>query len=768
MSTLPADALTTDGGIVSIRPVIPGDRQAIAALYDGAAPENLRLRFFAQPTAATLAAEVDRLCRTQSPHFLAMVGYEGAELVGVASCDRAGDGPRGDFAVFVADRHHGRGIGTLLLEHLAARARRHGITELTGEVLPSNTGMLRVAREFGPDGRAQVVQGIVDVTVDTGDVDCLDSVIDVRDRVAERASLRAVLAPATIAVVGAGHRPGGAGHEALRALQEYGFTGRYYAVNRSGAPVAGTPAHRALRDLPEPVQLLVVAVPADQIAGVLRDGAAAGARAAVILTGLPGPDGHRRRAELLRLARSLELRLIGPGSLGVLNTDSGVRLHAGLLPVLPPPGGLAIAAQAAAVALAMTEHAVRTGFGVSSLVSLGEKADVSGNELLSYWYDDPATTAVALHLTSFGNPARFARLAGALSRHKPVLALRDPRAPAAVDALFTQAGVIRTENLGELMDAARMLVGQPLPAGRRLAVVGNTAGLATIPGLGDADVLTELGSGAPAAEIAAAVESVTGAADLLLLVITGTRTHPAEEILAALAPVVDRHPALPVAAAVVGAGDPPPRLGARGVPVYDLPERAAQALAHAAGYARWRRTPPVAPAGPPGLSPPRARSLIAMALTEGSGRQPAARTAGILDAYGIRVAGRRPDSAVHLVAATVHDPLFGAMVLLGEGPARLPGEWAVRLTPLTEPDAAAMCRTLRRAPLLTGSGGTALRDLLLRLSRLAENHPEVAGLDLDVLAAPDGLWVHDADLRLAPAGQEPDPALRRLRGPDSC
>ncbi|MFB9332327.1 GNAT family N-acetyltransferase, partial [Actinoplanes octamycinicus] len=534
MSTGPVDALTTDGGIVSIRPVTPGDRRAVAEMYAQAAPQNLRLRFFTWPTPATLAVEVDRLCRPQSSHFLAMAAYQGDELVGVASCDRDGDEPRGEFAVFVADRHHGRGIGTLLLEHLAARARRHGITELTGEVLPSNLAMLQVAKDLGPDSRSHLDRGIVDVVLDSS-----DAAADQRNRIAEQASLRAVFAPAAVAVVGAGQRPGGAGHEACRALQDHRFTGRLYAVNRSGAPVGAVFAYRRLADLPEPVDLLVVAVPPDQISGVLRDGAAAGARAAVILNSL-GPDaGGQQRNDLLRLARSLGIRLVGPNSLGVLNTRPANRLHAGLFPVMPPPGQLAVATESAAAALALIENAIRTGCGISQLVSLGDKADVGGNDLIAYWHDDPETTAVALHLASFGDPARFTRMARALSLRKPVLAVRDPRAPADVDAMFARAGVVRTESLGDLMDAARMLTGQPLPAGNRIAVVGDAGGLT------DAAHTTgiHLDAGASPASFAAAADAAarSGECDLLLLVVTGTRASPAGKVLAALGPVADRH-----------------------------------------------------------------------------------------------------------------------------------------------------------------------------------------------------------------------------------
>ena len=234
------DALTADGGIVTIRPIRGSDRPGITALYHNASPDNLRLRFFDQPSSGTLAAEVDRLCRPESDRNLAMLAVEAGVVVGVASCERISevDG-RAEFSVFVADGHHGRGIATLLLEHLGARAHARGVTELIGEVLPGNMGMLRVARDLSAHAWSRFDDGIIDVGLGTDGDDATQLAVDGRERAAERASLRAVLSPRSVAVVGAGHRRGGVGHETLRALREYGFTGHLYAVNRRGVPVAG-------------------------------------------------------------------------------------------------------------------------------------------------------------------------------------------------------------------------------------------------------------------------------------------------------------------------------------------------------------------------------------------------------------------------------------------------------------------------------------------------------------------------------------------------
>lgn len=383
------------------------------------------------PSRLTIAAELDLLVQADTRDQLTVVALDGHRIIGVATCVRLDTtGRMAEIAVFVADDHHGRGIGTLMLEHLAARARRAGITEFIGEALPGNAGVLRMIRDFHEHTRTRTRAGLVDLDIDLTDQPAFDRAVDARDRVAERASLRPLLAPCSVVVVGAGQRHGGAGHEALRALRDFGFTGRLYAVNPSGRPVCGVPVLRSLADLPEGVDLAVVAVRADLVADVLKAAGQRGVRAAVVLSkgfGGTGPAARQRRGEILRIARDSGIRLLGPGSIGVLSTDPHVRLDACLSAVRPPAGGLAVASQSGAIGIALLAEAARAGCGIAGFVSLGEKLDVSGNDLIAYWYDDPATRAVALHLESFGNPRRFARIVRALGRRKPVLAIESHR-----------------------------------------------------------------------------------------------------------------------------------------------------------------------------------------------------------------------------------------------------------------------------------------------------------------------------------------------------
>jgi acyl-CoA synthetase (NDP forming)/L-amino acid N-acyltransferase YncA len=877
------DALTADGAIVAIRPLGDRDGDAIAALFRRASGTSLQLRFFAHPGQPLLAAEVARLIRPPSPVHATVAAELAGEIVGVASYERRdATDQAAEFAVFIDDAQQGRGIGTLLLEHLAGYARGHGVRRLYGEVLAGNAKMLKVARGLAAATTGHVPDGVVEVVVDTTADETALASVEERDRTAERASLRPLLAPRSVAVVGAGRTPGGVGHEILKGLIGYEFTGPVYPVNPHASAVAGVPAYPSLDQLPGPVELVVIAVPADQVAGVLAAAAGAGARAAVVLSAgfsEAGAPGAADQAELVRVARAGGIRLVGPNCLGVVNTDPQVRLDASFGPAPPRRGGLAVASQSGAVGIAVLDHASRHGCGISSFVSLGNKADVSGNDLMSYWYDDPATTAVALYLESFGNPRKFARVARALARRKPVLAVFSGRSAAgqragashtaaaaspqvAVDTLFAQAGVVRADNLGELIDAARMLtdqagvVGGPgvaLPAGHRLAVVGNAGGAnvlaadtAEANGLrlppevaGLANPL-DLGAGATPTALyeAMATYADSGEVDAVLAIVAATRTNHPESLRDAIAAVADHRRQLPVAVVMLGPGDTA-AVGERRVPVYDLPERAVRSLAHAAGYAAWRREPLGARPELAGVDTAAARAAIRAADT---GWQPYERTASILGRYGIPLldsrtahsAGQamaaadelgypvalkaadpqlvhksdvgavhlglagpaevdaayraigavldRPTPAVlvqpmaagtvELVAGIVHDPLFGSLVMTGLGGVHtdLLGDRAFRLVPMTDLDAGRMWRSLRAAPLLSGYRGApavdtgALEDLLLRLGRLAEELPEVAELDLNpVLVGPDGVVAVDAKLRLAPAGDEPDAVLRRLR-----
>ncbi|NJC72448.1 GNAT family N-acetyltransferase [Planosporangium thailandense] len=676
------DALAADGRVVRIRPVEPQDATALRALYDNAGDHSLYLRFFTSGR-GQIDAEVRRLTRPAAPDHRVVVALDANRLIGVASYERGEGEPFADFAVLIADAHHGRGIGTLLLEHLVRQARGDGIRELAGDILVANGTMLRVARDLTPGMLVQEHAGVMRVLIPTAADDRAQALIDLRERSAERKALHPLLAPASVAVVGASRTPGGVGHEVLCNLIEHGFTGPVYPVNPNADQVAGLTAYPSLAAVGAPVDLAIIAVPAPAVAAVLADAGQARVGAAVVLSSgfaEAGPDGAAAQAALVRAARSHGIRLVGPNCLGVLNTDPTVRLAATFATAVPPAGGLAIASQSGAVGIAVLDHATRAGIGVSQFVSLGNKADVSGNDLLAYWYDDPTTRAVALYLESFGNPRKFARIARALARRKPVLAVKGGRsvggrragtshtaaatAPdVAVDTLFAQAGVIRTDTLGELLDAARLLVSQPPPAGNRLGIVGNAGGVNVLAAdAADAAGLVvpettvgnpvDLGAAATPAALADTVArlAASGDVDAILAIFAATRANDVPGMLAALGTAADAAPDVPVTVVLLGVPDTPSHLGQRATPVYPLPERAVRALGHAARYAAWRREPLGRRPDLYDVDPARARVLVDRAIAAGGGWQPPGLVTDLLAGYGIRtvdtVVARGRDDAV--------------------------------------------------------------------------------------------------------------------------
>jgi acyl-CoA synthetase (NDP forming) len=540
-------------------------------------------------------------------------------------------------------------------------------------VLPSNYGMLRVASGLAPGARVDHDRDFAYVRIATEPDASALSALDARERHAARQSLRPLLAPTSVAVVGAGRAPGGVGHEVLRSIIDHGFTGHLYAVNPYADDIAGCRAYPRVSAIPDTVDLIVVAVPAASVTEVVEDAGKAGVRGAVVLSagfGEAGAEGVRAQQALLRVAREHGIRLVGPNCLGVVNTDPQVSLSATFAVDVPTrPGGLAVASQSGAVGIALLEYAARTGTGISTFVSLGNKADISGNDLLAYWFDDPSTSGVALYLESFGNPRKFARVARAVARRKPVLAVKSGRSAGgqragashtaaaaapdvAVDSLFAQAGVVRTDTLGELLDAARMLVDQPLPAGNRVGLVGNAGGInvlgadaAATAGLVVPDAVdsggnpVDLGAGAAPGMLGAAIDRLAtgGEVDSIVTVLAATRSNDPTAALAAIAVAIDRAAAIPVAVVLVGVADPPAFLGTRCAPVYAFPEQAMRALVHSVRYAEWRRRPLGARPTFADVDTAKARSIVEAALAGAGGWQPLPLAVQLLSCYGIAV-----------------------------------------------------------------------------------------------------------------------------------
>ena len=490
-----SDVLLTTGSLVNVRPLVSTDEAGLIDLYRRANADSLRLRFFTySPHAAS--ADVARMLRPPSIDHVALVLTQRAKVIGVGCVERTATHGTGEFALLVDDDHHGEGAGTVLVEQLVAAAGRAGFRALHAEVLTENTGMLKVLRQLGADTTVSMSSGVVDIDFSLDIKPAWQNAVDIRESIAEHASLEKVLAPRRVAVVGAGSSPDGIGHRILDNLVEGGFTGDLYAVNRSGSAVCGVQAYRTVRALPTGLDLVIIAVPAISVLGVVQDCAKLEVGGAVIISdGFAEIDkaGGDQQNEVLRVAREAGMRLVGPNCLGVVSTDPAIRLNATFADIKMVTGSVAIASQSGGVGLALLEHFAKRGVGVSSFVSMGNKADVSGNDLLMRWEHDPRTDVCVLYLESFGNARKFARIARRVGRTKPVVAVTAGRSVAgargvrshtaaaatpdvAVDALFAQAGVIRADSMSDIFGVVELLRQKTLPQGPRVGIVTNGGG----------------------------------------------------------------------------------------------------------------------------------------------------------------------------------------------------------------------------------------------------------------------------------------------------
>lgn len=493
-----SDVVLRDGSTVRVRDARPDDRAELGRFLEGLSLEARQQRFFtAAPDLELAAGWAARASERSAVSVVATVGDPG-RIVAHAGFEPIDDGVA-EIAFEVAENLRGRGLATLLMAHLATRAREQGIETFVAEVLPDNRRMLEVFRESGFPMEVRRAPDDLRIELTTALTrEALDLYED-RERLAAAAAMRHFLEPASVAVVGASRRPGSVGGQTLRNLLRCGFEGSVYAVNHHARRVQGLVAHRSVADLPEVPELVVVATPADDVPGVARDCALKGVKALLVLSGgfaEAGPDGERRQDALVATCRAAGMRLVGPNCLGVIGGAG--KVNATFSPHAPPPGRVGLLSQSGGVGLALMEQATTLGLGLSSFVSIGNRPDVSANDVLEYWQDDPATEIVLLYLESFGNPRNFARIARRLSGHKPVLAVHAGRSSvgaraaashtgaaiagsgAGVDALLAHAGVVRVETLRELFDTAALASAQPLPRGGRVGVVTNAGGPAIL------------------------------------------------------------------------------------------------------------------------------------------------------------------------------------------------------------------------------------------------------------------------------------------------
>ncbi|GAA0984844.1 hypothetical protein GCM10009574_049080 [Streptomyces asiaticus] len=924
-----ADVVLRDGGTAQIRPITTDDAQRLVSFYERVSDESKYYRFFA-PYPRLSDRDVHRFTHHDYVDRVGLAAIVGDEFIATVRYDRidgrgvpaAAPADEAEVAFLVQDAHQGRGVASALLEHIAAVARERGIRRFAAEVLPANNKMIKVFTDAGYTQKRSFEDGVVRLEFDLEPTDRSLAVMRAREQRAEARSVQRLLAPGSVAVIGTSRTPGGVGRTVLRNLLDGGFTGRVHAVNHAFPDdmtllePEGVPAHRSLRAIEEPVDLAVVAVPAERVSAVVADCGDHGVQGLVVLSAgyaESGGEGRDRQRDLVRQARSYGMRVIGPNAFGVINTADGVRLNASLSPRLPNPGRLGLFTQSGAIGIALLSGLNRRGAGLASLagiagistfVSAGNRADVSGNDLLQYWYDDPLTDVVLMYLESIGNPRKFTRLARRTAAVKPVVVVKGARhtgsAPtghavpttripdATVSDLLRQAGVIRVDTVTELADTGVLLASQPLPAGPRVAILGNSESLGLITydaclteelrPLPPRDLTTDATPDDFRRALTEALADDTCDA-VIVTAIPWVGDGSAQALAAAVreaAQTPGPGPAKPVAVvhleiqelaqALAGTGaEPAP--GTRRIPAYPAAERAVRALAEAVRYARWREE-----SAEPGRVPEyddideagaAADIQVLLAPADGHGggghggdgtgggtvdgagpgvELSAADTQRLLARYGVSVLpalpAPDPDAAVraaerlgfpvalkptapHLrhradlggvrlelgsetelrrayaeltdylgrpeelglvvqrmaprgvdtVVRAAIDPAAGAVLSFGlaGAPSELLGDTAHGLVPVTGRDAAELIRSIRTAPLLFGWRGSkpvdtvALEELLLRVSRLVDDHPEMVAVDLEpVVVAQHGLSVLGASARLAPPPPRTDLGPRHM------
>ncbi|WP_307832683.1 bifunctional GNAT family N-acetyltransferase/acetate--CoA ligase family protein [Planomonospora sp. ID91781] len=696
-----ADVVLSDGGTAHVRPIRPADADRLRTFYSRLSEESIYFRFFG-PRPRLSDREVTRFTNVDYVDRVALIATIGTEMVAVIRYDRI-DAEEAEVAFLVEDAHQGRGVASVLLEHLAETARENGIARFVADVLPANQKMMGVLKQAGYTARSRFADGVVRMTLDLTPTETSQEVTASREHRAEARSIERLLTPGSVAVVGAGREPGGVGQTVLRNLLGADFTGPVYPVHREARAVAGVRAYPSVTAIDGEVDLAVLAVPADGVIDVVKECAEKGVRGLIVVSsgfGETGPEGRARQDELVRIARAYGLRVVGPNCLGIANTDPAVRLNATLAATVPGRGRVGFFSQSGALGTALLQRVAQRGMGISSFVSAGNRADVSGNDLLQYWEEDAATDVILLYLESLGNPRKFARLARRISRRKPIVVVKSggttqgvPIGHAAqvlglpdtaLSALFEQAGVIRVDDLIQQFDVAQLLAHQPLPAGPRVGLVGNSDALALLAV--DACVRAgleprppvNLGARAGAAEFGAALASLLPEVDAAVAIYMPPTPGRAAEVAAELLRVAGEG-GKPVLATFEGQLGMPAelRVGAevpeRGsIPSYAAPEEAVRALAHAVRYARWRERPAGVPVEELDVDAPAARGLVERLLAAPPGGAPPGGAPTAETAETVGTAGMAETVGTAGMAEALGT--VGEAVTAGEAAERVPSE----------------------------------------------------------------------------------------------
>jgi acetyl coenzyme A synthetase (ADP forming)-like protein len=703
------DVVLSDGSLAHVRPVRPEDRALLLGLIDSLSPESLYSRFLRVPDPEEAAEEL-----MPGPGQFALVALRDELAIGHAIYTVIRPG-RAEPAVIVADDYQGKGLGTILLGQLTQAAIAAGISELETHVPPENAPILHVLRELGFPTVLKGEPGLVRVTFPASIQPEALARFERREAIAAAAAMEKFFRPRGVAVIGASRQRGGISGELFRNLLDAGFQGPVYPVNPNADVVQSVAAYPSVLDCPGPVDLAFIVTPAAVVLPVARECAQKGVRALVVISAgfaEASEAGARLQGELVQVCRETGMRLIGPNCMGIVNTDPQVRLNGQFSPYKPVEGKIGFLSQSGALGIAIIDLAGRLGLGMSTFVSVGNKADISGNDLIRYWERDDNTNLILLYLESFGNPRKFSRIARRVGRIKPIVAVKGGRSTAGfratqshtgalvaasdvtVDALFRQAGVIRTDVLAEMFDVAALLTTQPIPAGDRVAIITNAGGA----GILAADACEDLGlrvpelapgtqdqlkgflspaagvrnpvdmvASASAVDYARTIHAVAGDPQvdaLIVIFIPPIALRPEEVASEILKAARDLGGRVPILSTFMASHGSPEILsdGESRIPSYPFPEAAARALARAAQYGKWLATPEGSPPHLPEVRHEEAVATVAHALREGERWLTPEEVERLLDCYGIPLvktqSATTPQEAARVAAA------FGGPVAL--------------------------------------------------------------------------------------------------------
>ncbi len=881
--------LLRDGTAATLRPATIADHELLKAFFKRLSPESLQKRFFSAlgPDDKMLDALSDSSNPLKSMTLI-VTRLEGDEPQIAASASYiTTDETSAEFAVAVLDSLQGLGLGSVLLERLAVIAASNGITKFNALTRSDNQPMMEIFRNSGFAIHESHEDGYV--TVDFSVLPSEKSVeaTEMRDRVFTTASLRPFFKPRSVAVIGASRTPSSIGYRILQGLVTSQFQGVVYPVNPKADHILCMRCYASLEEIPGPVDLAVVVVPRDHVLRVVDECGAKGVKALIVISAgfaETKGEGAKLQTKLLQKVQGHGMRMVGPNCLGLLNADPAVRLNASFSPIFPPSGRIAMSSQSGALGLSILALAKRLNLGLSSFVSMGNKADVSGNDLIQYWESDANTDVILLYLESFKNPRRFARLARRVSRTKPIICVKGGRTAAGgraagshtaalagsdvpVEALFSQTGMIRADKLEDMFDIASALASQPLPRGRRVAIVTNAGGpgilctdacetsglvvpeisdetrkhLATfLPSAASLTNPVDMIASAPPEHFEKTVQHILSAdeIDAMIVIYIPVGVANDDEVIQAVGRGVN------AARSTGGAGKPvllcpmvedgnvvPLVVGNETIPAYLFPEATAKVLQKMVEYAEWRNTPLGLVPDMDNTNPTRARQICMKAIrARGDGWLSAVETREVLQAYGLPVPkggmARTADEAakvatevgfpvavklasetivhktdiggvllnlksaeevskgfesirailrekgqdsamdgvliqpmlkggVEIMIGVTEDPLFGPLIGFGLGGIHVEilKDVVFRVTPLTDRDAAQMVRGIKGSRLLKGYRGhppadmKALEDVLLRISTMVEEIPEIYELDLNPIFAMEpgkGCWIVDA------------------------